>query len=293
MKNQKNSALRVLTAAALLSLVSLSPACAKVLAKVDGSEITDEDVKTALEDLGPTLPAQIKGPAREAYVLDYLIDLKLAAQLAMQDKLQDRPDFARRMAYFHDKVLMEGMLSNIAKAATTEQAEKKVYDDAAKAQKPETEVHARHILVQTEDEAKAALARVQKGEDFAKVADELSKDPGSQGGDLGWFTKDKMVPEFADAAFKLEPGQVSGPVKSEFGWHIIKVESKREKSFPPFDQVKDQVARYVAQKAQSEEILKLREAAKIERTEPVPVAAPAAGATPDIKPAPAEETPKP
>ncbi len=84
----------------------------------------------------------------------------------------------------------------------------------------------------TEDEAKAALARVKKGEDFAKVADEVSKDPGSQGGDLGWFTKDKMVPEFAAAAFKLEPGQVSDPVKSEFGWHVIKLEGKREKSFP-------------------------------------------------------------
>ena len=107
------------------------------------------------------------------------------------------------------------------------------------------------------------------------MADELSKDPGSQGGDLGWFTKDKMVPEFADAAFKLEPGQVSGPVKSEFGWHIIKVEGKRDKPFPPFDEVKDQVARYVGQKAQSEGIMKLREAAKIERTEPAPAAQPA------------------
>ena len=294
MKNRKDSALRALTAAAVLSLVSASPVWAKVLAKVDGSEITDQDVKTAIEDLGPTLPAQIKGPAREAYVLDYLIDLKLASQQATKEKLQDDPDFARRMAYFHDKVLMEGMLGKIASAATTEEAERKVYDDAAKAQKPETEVHARHILVPTEDEAKAALARVQKGEDFAKVADELSKDPGAQGGDLGWFTKDKMVPEFADAAFKLEPGQISGPVKSEFGWHIIKVEGKREKAFPPFDQVKDQVARYVAQKAQSDAIVKLRDAAKIERTEPAPAASPApAGAIPQTSPAPAEEAPKP
>ena len=295
MKYRTDYALRTLTAAALMSLVAFSPACAKVLAKVNGSEITDDDVRTALQDLGPTLPAQIKGPARDAYVLDYLIDLKLAAQQATKDKLEDSPDFARRMAYFHDKVLMEGMLSNIAKAAATDEAEKKVYDDAAKAQKPETEIHARHILVPTEDEAKAALARVQKGEDFAKVADELSKDPGSQGGDLGWFTRDKMVPEFADAAFKLEPGQVSGPVKSEFGWHIIKVEGKRDKPFPPFEQVKDQVARYVAQKAQSDAIMKLRDGAKIERTEPAPApaAAPAPGATPDATPAPAEAAPKP
>ncbi len=289
MKTRSDAALRILALAAALALVGWSPpASAKVLAKVDGMEITDDDVKVAMEDLGPTLPAQLKGPAREAYVLDYLIDVKLASRQADKDKVQDNPEFARRMAYFHDKVLMEGLLGGIAKGAVTEDAEKKVYDAAAKAQKPETEIHARHILVPTEEEAKAALARVQKGEDFAKVADELSKDPGSQGGDLGFFTKDKMVPEFADAAFKLEPGQVSAPVKSEFGWHVIKVEEKRQKQFPPFDQVKDQVARYVVQKAQSDEIMKLRQAAKIERTDPAP-AAPLPGASdaaPDAAPAP-------
>ena len=155
---------------------------------------------------------------------------------------------------------------------------------AAKAQPPEPEVHARHILLPTEDEAKAALARVKAGEDFAKVATELSKDPGGEGGDLGWFTKDRMVPEFADAAFKLEPGQISDPVKSQFGWHIIKVEEKRMKTFPPFDQVKDQAARYVAQKAQSELITSLRKEAKIERFDEAaeaapPTPAPAAPAT--------------
>ena len=109
---------------------------------------------------------------------------------------------------------MEALLSKVAKAATTDEALKKAYDEAAKAQKPETEIHARHILVATKEEAEAALKRVKAGEDFAKVANEVSKDPGSDGGDLGWFTKDRMVPEFADAAFKLESGQVSDPVKT-------------------------------------------------------------------------------
>ncbi len=158
------------------------------MAKVNGQEITDDDVKVALDDLGPNLPAQLKGPQRDAYALDYLIDLKLVAGQAAKDKLGDSPDFARKMAYLHDKTLMETMLGNVAKASATDEAEHKVYDDAAKARKPEQEIHARHILVPTEDEAKAALDRVKKGEDFAKVADEVSKDPGSQGGDLGWFT---------------------------------------------------------------------------------------------------------
>ena len=270
MNKKSLTALRLLAAASLLTLASLSPAAAKVMATVNGVDITDDDVKVALDDLGPNLPAQLKGPQRDAYALDYLIDLKLVADQAGKDKLGDNPEFARKMAYYHDKILMETMLGNTAKASATEESEKKVYDDAAKARKPEQEIHARHILVPTEAEAKAALDRVKKGEDFAKVADEVSKDPGSQGGDLGWFTRDKMVKEFAEAAFKLDEGQVSDPVKSEFGWHVIKVEGKREKAFPPFEQVKDQVARYVVQKAQSDLIMKLRDGAKIVRADPPP-----------------------
>ena len=280
-----------LLAAAALSTLAAAPANAKVLATVNGTEITDDDVRIATQDLGPTLPQQLKGQARDAYVLDYLIDLKLAAAQGAKDGDADTADFARQMAYYRDKTLMEGVLGKVAKDAATDANEKKVYEDVASKQKPETEYHARHILVPTEAEAKAALARVKAGEDFAKVADELSKDPGSQGGDLGWFTKDKMVPEFAEATSKLDKGQVSDPVKSEFGWHIIKLEDKREKAFPPFDAVKDQVSRYVIQKAQSDEIMKLREAAKIERTEAPP--APPAPVPDAAAPAAPADAPKP
>ena len=159
---------------------------------------------------------------------------------------------------------MEQLLGSVAKAATTEEAERKAYDEAAKAEPPQEEIHARHILLPTEDEAKTALARVKAGEDFAKVATELSKDPSGDGGDLGWFTKDRMVPEFSEAAFKLKKGEMSEPVKTQFGWHIIKVEDTRTKSFPPFEQVKDQAARYVAQKAESDAVAQLHSAAKIE-----------------------------
>ncbi len=284
----------LLAAAALAAVLSGAPASAKVLAKVNGAEITDDDVRVATQDLGPTLPQQLKGPERESYVLDYLIDLRLAAAEGAKQGVADTADFARQMTYYRDKTLMESVLGGIAKTAATEDAERKVYDDVAKQQKPETEYHARHILVPTEAEAKAAEARVKGGEDFAKVADELSKDPGSQGGDLGWFTKDKMVPEFADATAKLAKGQISDPVKSEFGWHVIQLEDTRQKAFPAFDAVRDQVARYVVQKAQSDAIMKLREAAKIERTEPAPSPAPAApDAAAAPAPAPDAAAPKP
>ena len=110
----------------------------------------------------------------------------------------------------------------------------------------------------------------------------MSKDPGSEGGDLGWFTKERMVPAFADAAFKLQDGQISEPVKTQFGWHVIQVEGHRTKSFPPFDQVKDQIVRYAVQKAQSDLILQLRNGAKIERTAAAPPAPemPAGGEAP-------------
>jgi len=209
-------------------------------------------------------------------VLDYLIDMKLAAKKFVADKMAASPEIVRKTDYYKDRVLMETVLGGVAKSAVTDAEMKKVYDEAAKKAPPEPEIHARHILVPTEAEAVAALKRVKDGEDFAKVATEVSKDPGAQGGDLGWFTKDRMVKEFADAAFKLQKGQVSDPVKSQFGWHIIKVEDIRTKEFPPFDQVKDQISGYVAQKAQTELILSLRKAAKIERTEAPPADQPPA-----------------
>jgi peptidyl-prolyl cis-trans isomerase C len=269
------------TAAADQDAAKDRPAPDTVLAIVNGKKITQLDVNLATEDLGQNLAQQLKGKARDAYVLDYLVDSTLVAQKAKADKLDETPDFGRKLVYANDKLLMEAMLTSIAKSATSDEALHKIYDEAAKQQKPEEEIHARHILVATEADAQAVLKRLKSGEDFAKVAKEMSKDPGSEGGDLGWFTKERMVPEFADAAFKLQQGQLSDPVKSQFGWHIIQVEGKRQKTFPPFEQVKDQILRYAMQKAQSDLIVDLRKTAKIERTSAAP-AAPDAG-TPATK----------
>ena len=253
-------------ALAIALAAGAAPASAKVLAKVNGVEITDEDLAIARDDLSARLPRQLAGPARDKALLDNLIVAKVVAQKAEAEKLAASPEFARKLAYLRDKLLTETYLGKIAETANTDAKIQKTYDEVAKSQKPEPEIHARHILVPTEDEAKKALARVKGGEDFAKVATEISKDPGSKGGDLGWFTKDRMVPEFAAAAFKLDkPGDISEPVKSQFGWHVIKLEEKRTKEFPKLDQVRDQVVRYIMQKAEGEEVVKLREAAKIER----------------------------
>jgi peptidyl-prolyl cis-trans isomerase C len=260
----------VLTLCASALALGQAPASAKGLATVNGAEITDADLTTAREDVGSTLPKQMNDAARDKALLDYLIDVKLVTQKAIADKLDGTPDFQRKLAYFREKLLMESFLGVIAKSSVTEAAMKSTYDEAAKAQKPEVEVHALHILVPTEEEAKTVEKRLKAGEDFGKLADQLSKDPGSKGGDLGFFTRDRMVPEFADAAFKLKAGEVSDPVKTQFGWHVIKVLEVRERAFPPMDQVKDQLEHFVAQKAQSEAIIKLREGAKITRTDEAP-----------------------
>jgi peptidyl-prolyl cis-trans isomerase C len=236
-----------------------------VLAKVNGAEIRQSDLALAEEELGPSL-AQMDPATKKDNVLSFLIDMKIVAKAAEDKKIENNEDFKKRLAFTRNRLLMDSLLAVEGKAATTDDAMKKVYEDASKQITGEQEVHARHILVETEDEAKAIEAELKKGADFAELAKKKSKDPGaSDGGDLGFFTKDQMVPEFSAVAFTLEPGKISDPVKSQFGWHIIKVEEKRNRQAPAFDQVKPQIETYVTRKAQADYVAKLREAAKVER----------------------------
>jgi peptidyl-prolyl cis-trans isomerase C len=265
---------QIIGAAALMAVGLLAASAdARTLARVNGVDITEGDVNVATADIASEIPPQLEGAERQAYVVDYLIDMRLVARKAEEDKLAENAEFVRRLAYLRDKALMESLLTRVARESNTDAAVREVYAEAAKGQGGEQEVRARHILVESEALARAALKRVRSGEDFAKVADQVSKDPGSRGGELGWFTKDRMVPEFAEAAFKLQPNQISEPVKSQFGWHIIKVEERRAKPFPKLEEVREQVERFVIQKAQGETVMKLREAAKIERLDaPAPAA---------------------
>jgi peptidyl-prolyl cis-trans isomerase C len=254
-----------------------------VLAKVNGAEIRQSDLALAEEELGPSL-AQMDPSTKKENVLAFLIDMKIVAKAAETKKIEDRDDFKARLAFTRNRLLMDNLLAVEGKAATTEDAMKKVYEEAAKQIEGEQEVHARHILVESEDEAKAIAADLKKGADFAELAKKKSKDPGaSDGGDLGFFTKDQMVPEFSTVAFALEPGKISDPVKSQFGWHIIKVEEKRSRKAPDFEQVKSQIETYVTRKAQADYVTKLREAAKVERMDK-PAEAAKTDAKTDTKP---------
>jgi peptidyl-prolyl cis-trans isomerase C len=261
-----------------------------VLAKVNGQEIRQSDVAIAEEELGPSLQ-QMDPASRKDNILAFLIDMKIVAKAAEDKKVDNTDEFKKRLAFTRNRLLMDSLLASEGKAATTDDAMKKVYDEASKQITGEQEVHARHILVETEDEAKAIKAELAKGADFAELAKKKSKDPGaSDGGDLGFFTKEQMVPEFSSVAFALEPGKISDPVKSQFGWHVIKVEEKRNRQAPPIDQVKGQIETYVTRKAQADYVGKLREAAKVERMDkPAEAAKPDAAKPADSKMAPAKK----
>jgi peptidyl-prolyl cis-trans isomerase C len=241
-----------------------------VLARVDGSDIHQSEVTMAEDDLGNNAQAMSPEQKRD-HLITYVIDVHLISKAAEAKKIADSDDFNQRMAFFRKKLLMEMLLQSEGKGAITEAAMRQTYNEAVKQLGSEEEVRASHILVPKEDEAWAVLEELKNGGDFAELAKKHSKDPGAaNGGDLGYFTKDQMVPEFADVAFKLGVGQTSGLVKTQFGWHIIRVVDKRSKKAPEYDQVKDQIEAFLVRKAQADLVAKLREGAKIERLDKKP-----------------------
>jgi peptidyl-prolyl cis-trans isomerase C len=256
-----------------------------ILARVQGVEIRQADLDAAEEDIGGQTTAQMNPEQKRDYLLSFVIDLTLAAKAAEQRNIQDGQDFARKMTYYRNKLLVETLLNTETRTRVTEEEMRKIYDEQRARITPEEEVRARHILVETEDEAKALIAQIRGGGDFEAIAKEKSKDPGGarNGGDLGFFTKGQMVPEFADAAFAMQAGQLSAaPVKSQFGWHIIKVEERRQRPIPNFEQVRGQIEDFLTRRVQADLVQRLRSEAQVERFVPAPArpAAPAAPATP-------------
>jgi peptidyl-prolyl cis-trans isomerase C len=247
-----------------------------LLAKVNGVEIHQSDLAVAEQEAGQIPP--MSEDAKRDYLVQFMADLILVSGAAEAQKIGDTPDFKRKMEFERRKMLMTVLLRKTGTAALTDAAEHKVYADAIKGMGQEQEVRARHILIRApegDEKASAAakakiesiIARLQKGEDFATLAKEFTEDPSGKanGGDLGYFTKEQMVPAFADAAFKLDKGQISGPVHTQFGWHVIKVEDKRIKPPPKFEDVKAQIDQFVQRKAQADLVQKLRADAKIEK----------------------------
>ena len=258
-------ALAALAAAAGAALPGAAQAEEKIVAKVNGKTLTEADMRQAETEIGGEL-GSLPEATRRRVLVEYLIETQLLADAAEGAKLNAGPAFDERLQYWKRRALREAFFETSVKGAIKDDDAKKYYDDQIKALKPEEEVQARHILVDAEDKAKELVEKLKGGGDFAALAKENSKDPGSKedGGMLGFFGRNQMVPEFEKAAFGLQKGEVSAPVKSQFGWHIIKLEDRREKKPPAFEQVKDRLVGSLVHKKALEIATDLRTKAAVE-----------------------------
>jgi peptidyl-prolyl cis-trans isomerase C len=217
-----------------------------------------------------SLPEQMRQvPLEQLYpmLLDRVIDFKLIEVEAEKQNIGDDPDVQPALAQARANVLRDAILRKKVDQGSTEEALKAQYEEMKKAEDfSYEEVHARHILLASEDDAKAVIAELEGGADFAELAKEKSTGPsGPQGGDLGYFKKGQMVPEFGDAAFAMDVGSTSAePVKTQFGFHVIKVEDKRTVE-PTFEESEPQVRQEVAREIVTGLVEDLREGAEIKR----------------------------
>ena len=237
----------------------------KAVATVNGKPIIEADLKLAEAELGPEL-TQLPEASRRRILLEYLIESQVYSDAAETTKLNTGPEYEARVQYWRRRALRDIYFEKNIKGAIKEADAKAFYDEQVKGMKPEEEIKASHILIKDEAKAKDVAAKLAKGGDFAALAKEFSEDPGSKenGGDLGYFGKGQMVPEFETAAFGLEKGKTSGLVKSNFGYHIIRLDDKRMRQPPPFDGLKERIINSLLQKKAQALGAELRTAAKVE-----------------------------
>jgi peptidyl-prolyl cis-trans isomerase C len=257
----------LLLLAASIFLVPPVHAADPVVARVNGVEIKQSDLDFAASEVGPRLGA-VRPDDRNRILLQFVIENELMAGAGEKENLDETDTFDKRVAYHRRRALRDAYFDKNVTGGVTEAEAKKVFEDNIAKVKPEQEIKARHILVETEDEAKAVKAELDGGADFAKLAAEKSKDKNAEGGDLGYFTRGQMLKPFEDAAFALDVGQISDPVKTSFGWHIIEVQEKRDQKLPTFEDVKDPImSQLVMRKAQTV-VSGLRSEADIEIVDP-------------------------
>lgn len=236
----------------------------KTIAVVNGHEIKVSEVQMATDDIVgqlPDLPPKMRYP----FVVEYLIERHLLAQLAYKEGINNTEEYKRRLALYQAKALRDAYFFQKIRPLVSEEDVRAAYDaEAAKVAQTER-IRARHILVGTEKEAKDILARLDKGEKFEDLAKQYSLDGSKDyGGDLGYFTAPEMVPEFSKAAFALKQGEISQPIKTDFGWHIIKLEDRKMGAAQPYDQVKPAIRNVLLRKKVQEVMASVRDSSKIE-----------------------------
>ncbi len=254
----------LLLSGALVLIAQPSIADDPVVAIVNGSKIMRSDIEQAQSNLPQEYQAI---PMEKIYpmLLSSLIDSKLVAKDAQAKKLDQEEDFKKSLAQIKDQLLERYAMQKIIEEAVSEDKLRKLY--ASSAAKGAVEVHARHILLKTADEAVAVIKSLDDGGDFAELAKTKSTGPsGPRGGDLGFFSKGQMVPPFEEAAFALKDGSYTRePVQTQFGFHVIKVEARRDAPAPSFEDSVEELRAQAAQAAGTAYVDKLRTKAKIER----------------------------
>lgn len=243
---------------------------AAVVATVNGKPVTEADLSLAEQDMSAQF-AQMPEEQRRAAALSAIMEIRLMAEKATTDGLDKDADFQRRLAFLNERALHSAVIDKDVSGAITDADIRAAYDKQIAATPPANEVKARHILVKTKEEADAIIKELDAGKSFEDIAKEKSTDQGSgaKGGDLGYFSAGQMVPEFEKAAFELNVGEYTKvPVQSQFGFHIIKVEDKRQQQPPAFDQVKDQFRQVVLRDKYFALVKSLRDAATVDISDP-------------------------
>ena len=268
----------VSTVAALASLAACNKtqqaagpqpaAAAPAVATVNGSAITRPEYDLFVKDLLQGKKQELTADQKNQ-VLDDLINMQLLADQAEKDGLQNDPDTVAQLHLLHEKVMADAEQQKFVKSFQPSDADLKAEYDTAVAAMDKTEYKARHILVATKEEGQQIIKKLKGGAKFEELAKTQSTDTGSKnnGGDLGWFTTSRMVKPFADAVVSLKKGEITPePVQTQFGWHVIQLEDIRDKTPPPFDQVKAQLTNQLIRKKLQAYVEELKKNAKIEKT---------------------------
>lgn len=280
MLNVSKRLVRSLALAALLTTTPLATAYAQegeaaattaesVVATVNGQPITEGELVFAAEDMAQDL-ARVPPDQRRSFLLNVMVDMKLLSSAAREAGMADTDVFAKRLKFLEERALRRAYVAEIIGAAENEEALRAEYDAYVAAFTPADEVRASHILVEEEDKAKELKAQADGGADFATLARENSIDPGAaNGGDLGFFGKGMMVPPFEEAAFALaNPGDISEPVQSQFGWHVIKLEEKRQSQPRTFEELAPELRQKLQIDAITGRMQELLDGAEIDVADP-------------------------
>lgn len=238
-----------------------------VVAIVNGTELRASALMAYRRSLPPQMASQVPYEA----LLDSMINNALIFEQGKKDGTDKDPEVKQALKDIEQQLVVKAWMGKKLKTTVNDAAVKQAYDKFLANYKPQEEVHARHVLSDSEEGAKAIIAELKKGADFAETAKTKSKDPSAKqnGGDLGYFAKDEMVPQFADAAFAMQAGQLlDAPVKTQFGWHVIKVEDRRMSTAPAFEQVQPMLREQLAEETADHLLSEMRGKAKVKRFDP-------------------------